>query len=371
MIIFRYLTREVYATLLAATFILLLIFISNQFIHYLGRAASGGMPIRAVMQLMSLQVPLLLGYMLPLALFLGILLAYGRLYVDSEMTVLSACGTSKWQLLGITLSFSTVVAILVAILMLWVEPKLAWYRDQVFAQAAVASPIETIFPGQFQTLGDGKWVIYVGNISRDRTELQDVFVAKMPDAVVVSKGQPWTIVSAEKGQQWLDSKTGDQFMVLDKGYRYLGTPGQKDFQIVDYDQYGVRIETSKLRMKKEAEFMPTSELWKKRKTDKDAAAELQWRLTMPMASLILAFMAVPLSHVRPRKGRYAKIIPAILLYIIYADLIFVGEAAIQKGSLPPLPGLWLVHFLMFFIALILMAYFIGWHELKSIIIRNE
>lgn len=368
MIIFRYLTREVYATLLATTTVLLLIFISNQLIHYLGQAASGNLPARGVLQLMSLQVPLLLGFLLPLGLFLGILLAYGRMYVDNEMTVLSACGVSRMQLLGYTMLFSAVIAVIVAFLMLWLEPKLAWYRDRIFAEAAVASPIETIFPGHFQVIpGGGELVAYVGSLSRDRMEMNDVFVAHLPAATSGQNQQAWTIISAANGHQWTDPKTGDQFIVLNQGYRYTGNPGQKNYQIVQYDQYGIRIKTPKVKMEDQAEFMPTSALWSLRNTNPEAAAEVQWRLTMPVATLILALMAIPLSQVKPRKGRYAKLLPSILVYIVYADLIFVMQAAVQKSQMPPFPGMWWVHGFMLLIALILLSFYIGWDTIKQTI----
>ncbi|QLH42731.1 MAG: LPS export ABC transporter permease LptF [Coxiellaceae bacterium] len=326
MIVFRYLTKEVYATILATTIILLLILISNQFIHYLNRAAAGGLPPRAVMQLMSLQVPLLLGYLLPLGLFLGILLAYGRMYVDNEMTVLSACGFSKAQLIATTLGFSVFIAIMVAFLTLWLQPKLASYRDHIYAQAAAASPLETLFPGRFVTLDSGRWVLYVEDVTRDRRSIGNVFVAKMPDQL----GEPWTIVSANAGHQMTDKETGDEFLVLTDGSRYTGVPGQNDFQIVNYKQYGVRIQVAQPKMRQQAEQLPTIQLWQKR-NDIEAAAELQWRLAMPVATIILALLGVAMSRVRPRYGRFANLLPAILLYVVYADLIFVSQAAIQKA----------------------------------------
>lgn len=359
MILLRYFAKEVYTTLIATTLVLLLIFISNQFILYLSRAAAGGIPVRTVMQLMSLQVPLLLGYLLPLSLFLGILLAYGRLYVDNEMLVLSACGLSKGRLLAITLTFSSLAVIFIAVLMVWVEPVLAWYRDHIFAEAAAASPLETVIPGRFQTIA-GKWSVYIGDVSVDHSQLNDLFVAKMPD----SPTAPWTIVSAAGGKEWRDPKSGDRFMVLKDGYRYAGIPGHKDFQVVKYGQYGVRIEEGKLHINKDAEFMSTKELWQKRKTDAQAAGELQWRFTMPISAFILAFMAVPLSRVRPRKGRYAKILPAMLIYIVYADLIFVADAAIEKNNLNSY-GMWGIHGLMLLVALALMLYFVGWEQIKK------
>src|SRR5262245_36722931 len=111
-LIFRYLAKETYSTMLAVTGIFVLIFMSHQFVGYLGDAAGGRLTVQAVIELMFLQVPLLLGFIVPLGLFIGILLVYGRLHVDNEMTILTACGVSKRQLLSISLGFSCVTTIM-------------------------------------------------------------------------------------------------------------------------------------------------------------------------------------------------------------------------------------------------------------------
>src|ERR1700722_345495 len=154
MIIYRYLVKEVYITLLASTAVLLLLLISNQFVHYLTQAAAGAVPFRTVMQVMSLQVPLLLGLLLPLGLYLGILMAYGRLYADREMTIFFACGLSHKQLIGMTLAFSSVVCVVVTILMFWIQPLVESYKRQVYIEAATSSPLERIIPGQFTPIQD-------------------------------------------------------------------------------------------------------------------------------------------------------------------------------------------------------------------------
>src|SRR6185312_11366482 len=102
-IIFQYLAKEVLLTLLALTSILLLIFMSNQLVIYLNRAASGIIPGMLVMKLMILELPQLLGLLLPLGFYFALLLAYGRLYAEYEMTVLKACGFSHGQLLKYSL----------------------------------------------------------------------------------------------------------------------------------------------------------------------------------------------------------------------------------------------------------------------------
>ncbi len=361
MIIFRYLVKEVYGTLLATTGVLLLVLISNQFIHYLTQAAAGVVPVHTVMQMMSLQVPLLLGLLLPLGLFLGILMAYGRLYVDREMTVLSACGMSKAKLIGMTMIFSAAVSVVVAVLMLIVEPEVESYKRKVLTDAAASSPLERIFSGQFTTLESAKLVLYVNDLSRNHKQLQNVFVVQQPDA----PGKPWNAMMATSAKQMIDPNTRDRFIVFNNGYRYTGIPGQNEFQTVKYDAYGVRIEQNAVPEDKRIETMSTQSLWQQRHGHPRLQAELQWRVSLPLSVFILALLAIPLSQVHPRQGRYAQLVPAFLLYIIYADLMFMGQAWLQKGKVSSGIGMWWIHALMLFIAVLLLIRFVGWSQVKK------
>lgn len=360
LIIFRYLGREVYAPMLATTAILLIVFICNQFIHYLGDTAAGHLTIKALIQLMMLQIPLLLGFMLPLGLFLGILLAYGRLHVDNEMTILSACGVSRGAIIWMTLGFASMVMVVVALLIFWVEPQMAWYRDHVLAQASAASPVEKIFPGRFDTIDNGRLVLYTEKLSRDHRKMQNVFVALRPLDAVSDQQKPWNIVVANSAEQKNAAKTNDAYVVFHDGYRYIGAPGQKKFQMIKYQEYGVRIPQRKFSLGKEAEFTPTLQLWHEQFKNKLAAAELQWRFSLPISVMILTLLAVPLSTVKPRQGRYRQLVPAIIIYIIYADLLFVAEAWVQKGTVAIGIGMWWVHILMFLFAMVLISFYLGW-----------
>lgn len=353
MIIFRYLTRETYVTTLAVTGILLIIFISNQFVRYLGDAAIGRLTAQAVLQMMSIQVPLLLGLMLPLGLFLGILLSHGRLYVDNEMTILFACGVSRGQILSMSFFFAAFVSVIVALLMLWLEPKMAEYRDQIIAKAAVSSPLDKIIPGRFQKVGDD-WVLFVEKITKNRREMRNVFAAMIPNSQEVKKR--FDVVYAEKAYQKIDSRTHAVFVVLGNGFRYVGRPGNNNYQIIKFAEYGIRIKSVTPSLEKLEEFMTTSELWRKRNTNILAAAELQWRIAMPISVLILAFFASFMSEVKPRQGRYAKLVPAILFYIMYINFIFMAEAWIRKGRISPAIGMWWIHLLMLMIALVAYRY---------------
>ncbi len=367
MIIFRYLVKEVYGTLLATTGVLLLLLISNQFVHYLTQAAAGILPVRTVMQMMSLQVPLLLGLLLPLGLFLGILMAYGRLYADREMVVLAACRFSRAKLLGMTLLFSAIVSFIVGILMLWLEPKMVWYKRHILAEAAQASPLERIFPNQFFSLEGGRLVLYADDLSRDHKRLQHVFLAQRSHSNPLN----WNIINAANGYQMVDPTTQDRFLVFTQGYRYVGTPGQKDFQVVKFADYGVRIQESIIPVGNRTDAMSTLELWHARHNSPEIAAELQWRISLPLSVIILALLAVPLSQVKPRQGRYAQLAPAIILYIIYADLLFVAQAWLQKSQEPTILGMWWVHIVMLIISMLLLVRYVGWEQVLKMLKRER
>ena len=370
MIIFRYFLKEVYGTLLASTLILLLLLISNQFVHYLTQAASGIIPIRTVMQIMSIQVPLLLGILLPLGLYIGILMAYGRLYVDREMTVLSACGFSKAQLLGMTFSFSILVCALVAAIMFWVQPKVESYKRQILINAAAASPLEKIFQGQFNEVSNGLQ-FYVEKLSSDHQSLQNIFVAQQVPPK--KKGDPdsWSITVAKEGRQKINPVTGDKFVVLQDGYRYMGLPGDADFQITQFKTYGVRIQPNAIPEETRVETYPTTQLWQQRSLNPGVQAELQWRLSLPLSVLILALLAPPLAKVDPRQGRYAQLLPAVLLYIVYINLLFMGKAWLKAGKISASLGLWWIHGIFLVIGLVLLGNFIGWRRIKSCLLPHR
>lgn len=359
MIIFRYLTREVFFTLLATTLVLLAIFICNQFVRYLGDAAIGRVTAEAVLQLMAIQVPLLSGFMLPLGYFIAVLLTYSRLYADSEMIILFSSGMSRLRLLWLTARFALVVALGVAVLMLWIEPKMAWYRDHFLAQAAAASPVDKMAPGRFHVVG-GRWVFYVEGLSRDREAMKKIFAATMPGAEATPDAKN-SLLFARRAKQ-VQAEGGRRFIEFEEGARYVGNPGDVDYQVMKFDKYGVHLPDKTVEISKQEEFTPSWELWQDSGNNPLAAAELQWRLSMPLSVLILMLYAVPLSRVRPRQGRFARFFPAIIVYTVYIDLLFVSQSWVQKGLVSSGIGMWWVHGLMLLGGGALSAHYVGLWE---------
>jgi lipopolysaccharide export system permease protein len=366
-IIARYLTKEIGHTLLAVTIILLFVFMCNQFVRYLSFVASGKYAAWVLIHIVLLQVPVLLGLLLPLGLFLGIMLGFGRLYAESEMTVLYACGFSTRQLTAITMGFACLIMIVVAILSLWVKPIMSLRSKELLSVAKSGNVLETIVPGRFQVTNNGQRVYYVEKLSHDRKRMKNVFMAQTS----VEKPAPntsaggsknvqakprtlWTVVLAKKGNESVNKDNGQTYVVTHNGKIYKGAPGDADFRIVDYQDYGIRTTQALATVGADVETAPTWELLYLLGTSKKAMAELQWRLSVPLSVLLLAFLAVPLSRLKPRQSKFTKILPAAIVYIVYANLMFVGREWVESGAVPAWLGMWWIHGLVFLFALWLM-----------------
>ncbi len=351
MIISRYLVKEVSTTLLAVTFVLLLVFISQQMVRYLGYAAAGKIAPTILFQIISFMIPNLLALSLPLGLFLGVILAYGRLYADNELRVMHACGLSIGQLMMMTSMFVGLITVVVAVLMLWVNPLIAADKQKMLTGSSADSLLETLMPGRFQVSSDGRRVAYVEKISRSHKAANNIFIAEQEKNAVDLTGTPWIVLSAKSGYQTTDPQTHESYIVATQGNRYAGTPGQNDYRVIQFDKYAIRAPETELNSQRQMqEAISTHKLLKHHKNPDDDA-ELQWRFSIPLSVFLLALMAIPLSQVRPRQGRYAMLLPAILIYVVYMNLLFVGRNLIEQKTMASWMGLWWVHA----IALLLIA----------------
>lgn len=348
MIVFRYLSREVLLTLTAVSGVLLLIIMSGRFIKYLAQAAAGQLDPGVLFLIIGYRLPGFMVLILPLGLFLGVLLAYGRMYLDSEMTVLSANGFSDRRILWYTQGSALVVAFIVAILSLWLAPAGVLKTQQLFNQQAAMTEFDTLAAGRFQSLGSGQRVTYAGGLSEDRTQLEDLFITEraggLDDTTV-------GVLVAETGRQQMNAD-GSRYLVLYDGYRYDGTPGAADFRVISYDTYGVLLPKPEIATEvTDREGIPTLQLFGH--SDVDLRAELQWRLALPLLVFIVAFFAVPLSRVNPRQGRFLKLLPAVMLYMAYLALLISARGWMESGALPAVLGLWWVHVLFLIIGVVL------------------
>ncbi|MBA6389635.1 LPS export ABC transporter permease LptF [Colwellia sp. BRX10-3] len=345
MIIFRYLLKEVAKTQLAVFLVIMTIFISNKFVRVLDDASEGGIPGHLVMTFIGLKIPDLAGMILPLSFFLGVLLAYGRIYAENEMTVLHACGVSEWYVVRVTLILGLVTAIITGIFTLYLSPMAAEYEYQVKDQIAADSGLSSLIAGRFQTTGNKKAVIFIHDKNRDDNTFEKVFVAQLPNenspntSVIDS-----SLVYAATGQV-VEEETGSQRLILSAGTRYQNDIKNKEFRQVAFDKYYIQIQDQKVAHKRrKLSAIPTAELYQDQSPE--TSAESQWRIAFPLACIIMTLVAVPLSVVNPRQGKFGKMLPALLLFLSYFLLLTAVRSGIEKGSVPQYIGLWPVHFIV-------------------------
>ena len=238
----------------------------------------------------------------------------------------------------------------VLVLELWVNPVIAQEKARGISQNNI---LDTLRPGRFQVLSDGRRVVYVETISRDRQRADNLFIAEQQKAPQSEDNAFWIVVSAKHGFQSVDPITKENFIVSTDGYRYEGTPGLNEYKVIQFRQYSVRAPTPLNNVRLEQEAVPTAKLWRDYQNPL-SAAELQWRLSMPLTVLILMVMAIPFSRIRPRQGRYINLLPAMLIYIIYVNLLFVSRNWVEIKMVPIYVGMWWVHLLAIVTALLLL-----------------
>jgi lipopolysaccharide export system permease protein len=340
----RYLLREVLGASFAVTLLLMLILMCYRFARVLGEAAAGELPRDAVLTLLGLTSVYYLLILAPFGLFLGVMLALGRLYRDSEMTAISACGIGPVRLLRPLLMLAGLVAALLAWLALDIAP---WAAGQAMLTKRLAqrdAEIGILEPGRFKSADDGNIVFYAERVS-DNGTLENVFIQRRIGDVV-------QVAVAARGEQRRDASTGERTMVLYDGQRLEGVPGTTDFRLLSFAEHGIPIRTSELpSTDDEPATRTTAELFASK--DVAALAELQWRLSTPIAVMLLTMIAVPLAKANPRHGRYSKLLVAVLAYVLYVNLLGAARVWLEHGRTPPALGLWWVHVLFLIVALLL------------------
>jgi lipopolysaccharide export system permease protein len=356
-IIFRYLLKEVAKTQLAVFFVLMTIFISQKFVRILGDASEGSIPGQLVMTFIALKIPDLAGFILPLSLFLGVLLAYGRIYADSEMTVLHACGVSEWYVVRVTLVLAVVTAIFTGIFTLYLAPLASEYQYTVKEELAADSGLSALVSGRFQQTGNQDAVVFIHDKDRKTNSFNKVFVAQLPkgentEASIINS----SLVYAKTGKVFEDEQ-GSQQLVLGDGIRYHRDIDSKEFQSVAFDKYYIQIKDQEVEHQhRKLSALTTLELYENNAPELESAyrATIQWRIAFPLLCIILVFIAVPLSVVNPRQGKFGKLLPALMMFLGYLLLLTSMRSAIEKNAIPSIIGLWPIHISALFIGVMLL-----------------
>ncbi|WP_025733671.1 LPS export ABC transporter permease LptF [Carnimonas nigrificans] len=333
MIIFRYLVREILITMLAVTAVLVLVVVGSQFIRFFSDAADGDFPITLVGNMMLYQLPSFMQLILPMAFFLGFLMAFGQLYLNSEMTVLQACGYSPKRLFKIALWPCLLTALIVGLCSLWLTPAGMSGNTRMLNEQASRLDFSVLTPGRFQEIGQGR-TVYAASLGDRHSTLHNVFISEEHNGRRV-------ISRAETGYQYT-SPTNARYLQLANGYRYEVTPGSASADQMQFSTYSsllkanpASIDDDDLSMVSTAELIAMD--------NHQGYGELQFRISIILMLPILALLGISLSKVNPRQGRFATLLPALILHVIYILSLITANNMIQAGRLSPWVGMWPIH----------------------------
>ncbi|APZ43248.1 LPS export ABC transporter permease LptF [Acidihalobacter ferrooxydans] len=336
-IVDRYLISEVLISQIAVGLVLGLVIVGSTFVRLLGYSAGGNLPVALLAPLVAVESLKAMMLLTPVALFLATMLTLGRLYRDSEMAALQAAGIGQGRIYSGLLLLAVPLALLLLWLMLAVYPWASAKSDTIQREGQQRMSLAAISSGRFLTFDSGRAVGFIGGMRHGGRVVENVFVQSNHNGKRI-------VLLAHDGTQKTDSATGQRVLMLHDGVRYEGSPGQADFRILKFKHYAATLALPSLSGASDKGNARSSlKLWQDGSM-KDLA-ELQWRLSVPISVLILIFIAVPLSYVRPRQGRYSRLAVAILIYVFYANLLIVAKSWMEQGVVPAWIGMWWPHVL--------------------------
>jgi len=350
----RYIFREIATTWLGVTMVLLLILLTNQFARVLGDVAKGRLPKNAAFDVIGLSAVQYLTILIPIGLFLATMLALGRLYRDSEMPAMMACRVGPFGIYRPLIWLMVPLVLSVAWLSIEGSPRAMTAVERIGAEARREADLASIEPGQFTVFGADRAVVY-GHSVTPEGYMEKVFMQRQVE------GGGIEVVISELGEMVESDDPDVRFLVLHDGRRYEGIPGTSEFRVIEFAEHGVPYHLPGLRApSSEPRAMAFGDL--ARSNDPEQIAEFQWRLGIPISTIILAILAVPLSRSRPRAGRYGRLAIGLLVFIIYLNMMSAAKAWVEQSIISPALGIWWVHGTVLAFAMILLAVQNGYHK---------
>ncbi len=339
MILRRYIIGEILKPAVTIISLLIAIFASYMAVTYLADAVVGVLSPKSVLILIALKVGMALEVLLPITFYLSVIIALGRLYKDSEMTALSACGVGLADVLKAVVVLAVPIAVLAGVASLVIRPAAYETIYRLRAQAKAEFDISRMEADRFMEfdLASGKYAFFAEDIDQQNHAALDVFFR------VKKKGE-WQVIKAEKMQQAGSGPNGQKVLVFKNGtlleYASDGTGGQ----VTRFEEalYPVQDQNQSERYRRKA----ATSLYLFRSDLLEDIAEFQWRLSTPLSTILLALLGIPLSKTNPRKGEYAKLGLAIIYFAVYYQMFVIAKTQVEKGGVPPQIGIWWVPAIM-------------------------
>lgn len=333
--------------------LLVMIFAGFTAARKLAQVNDGLLQPAVVAQLIGLNTLISLEVLLPTALYLSIVSTMGRLYRDSEITALSATGISEPRILISILKFSLFIALIVAIISLFGRPWAYQRSYQLEAEAAMEFDINRIKPGKFLQFQSNTYVLFAQGIDPARSRLTGVFLE-------IDEPGKSKVIYAREASMLTNSTENSRVVEFVDGYGYLLDHSGTNDVILKFQSLRLHLPEDAKTASRKRKAISTRLLV--HSDQPKEIAEYQWRLSTPVATLLLAMLAVPLSRSTPRKNRYTRLIMACIVYAVFFNLANVARNWLEQEIIGPMPGLWWVYGLALLFFLILFF----WPQIKQI-----
>jgi lipopolysaccharide export system permease protein len=347
MIFKRALRQELNFTTGVVFMVLVTLVLTNLMIRVLGNAASGTANPKDALVLIGLGMINYLPILLTASVFVAILMVLTRWYKDSEMVIWQSAGISLLKILRPILNFTTPIAVAIALLSIFVSP---WANEQsatIKQRFQQRDDISMLAPGQFRESSGNNRVFFIESMNPETDVIKNVFVTDF--------GKERQLVAVAKEGFIQNMPNGEKQLILEIGRRYEGTPGNTDFRITEFDKYTVKLEDKVIDpIINGPRTLPAWILIQD--LNKAHLGEILWRIGLPLMVFVFAIIAIPLSYMDPRRGRYTALIMAVLLYFTYSNLLKLMQAWVSTGKIPFSIGWWLLHVVIALIGLTLIIY---------------
>lgn len=328
--------REWFWTALAVSIVLVIVLLGAYLSDMLKDIAGGRIPAGLLGIQLLLHLPETMGNILPLAGFVAVMWGLGRLYRDQEMAVMRSSGFGWRNLIAPLLSLVVPMALALLVLGWSIAPTTARMAEEQLEQAFRSAAVWGLQAGKFHVLRRGELVLYAESIGEEGATLNNIFIKQRNE----EREQVWV---AQKGRYWMDTETGDRYLVLEDGKVTDVAPGQLDLRVLSFARNDLRLPEPEFRKRKNAKINSVSSAKLLEDANMESIAELQWRISPAISVIVLGLLAIPLAHSEPREGRGFRIVLGILIYILYGNMLYLCRTWVIEGTLPTYIGMWWVH----------------------------
>ena len=334
MIFKRALRQELNFTIGVVFMVLVTLVLTNLMIRVLGNAAGGTVNPKDAIVLIGLGMINYLPILLTASIFVAVLIVLSRWYKDSEMVIWQTAGLSLFTILKPLISYTIPLSIVIGILSTFVSP---WANEQsatIKQRFQQRDDISMLAPGQFKESSGNNRVFFIESMNLENNTFQNIFVTDF--------GKDRQLVAVSKEGYIENKPTGEKFLTLEAGRRYEGTPGNTDFRITEFNRYTVKIDTKAIDpIINSPKLIPIWDLIKD--PNQIYLGEILWRFGLPLMALVFVIIAIPLSYIDPRRGRYTALIMAVLIYFTYSNLLKLMQAWVGSGKIDFIIGSWILH----------------------------